>query len=407
MLDFPRTAYISLWYPKPSETFIFYETLNMWRQGVPLSVHSLYDALGKNLAPEMRDLPIPVERMGCCALPKLTAGLCKRLFRGGGFFKKIMSPVICRKWSCLEQMGENLWAFLCAPTLADQFTREGVRHIHAAWANGPATAAWAVSMMTGIPFSFSARAGDICPPDGALGEKIAAASFVRVDSAHNIPYLSGLFPEFAEKIHLVRNPSSWASCGKAPVAMGEPLRILALARFVKTKGLEYLVRAAKRLDEAGVDFRLTLGGSGMLELPLKSLAAKLGIKDKVFFPGFIDHDQVPAHMLKTDVFVMPSVVKENGDRDGLPTVLMEALLHGVPVIATNVGGICEVVEDGVTGLIVPQRDPDALSKAILRLKNDPPAARAMAEAGTARVRDLYDTDRNIGRMMDLIRENAG
>ncbi len=407
MLDFPRTAYVSLWYPKPSETFIFYETLNMWRWGVPLSVHSLYAALAKNLATEMRDLPIPVERLGCCALPGLTVNLGKKLLHGGGFFNKIMAPVIFRKWSCLEQMGENLWAFLCAPTLADHFVREGVRHIHAAWANGPATAAWAVSMMTGIPFSFSARAGDICPPDGALREKFEAAAFVRVDSAHNIPYLSGLYPEFAGKIHLVRNPSSWSSCGKAAATMGSPLRILALARFVKTKGLEYLVRAAKRLDEAGVDFRLTLGGSGMLELSLKTLAATLGIKDKVFFPGFIDHDQVPAHMLKTDVFVMPSVVKENGDRDGLPTVLMEALLHGVPVIATDVGGICEVVEDGVTGLIVPQRDPDALAGAILRLKADPEAARAMAEAGTARVRDLYDTERNVGRMMDLIRENAG
>jgi len=290
--------------------------------------------------------------------------------------------------------------------LAKRFKSLGVRHIHAAWANGPATAAWIVSMLTGIPFSFSARAGDICPPDGALREKMEAASFVRVASAHNIPYLSRLYPEFADKIHLVRNPSSWSECRDAPVAMGSPLKILALARFVATKGLEYLVRAVKILVDEGVDVQLTLGGSGALEAPLKCLAMGLGIKDRVLFPGFIPHDRAQEYILDADVFVMPSVVRSNGDRDGLPTVLMEALLHGVPVISTDVGGIREVVEDGATGLIVPQRDPKALAQAVKRLKDDPEKAREMARQGKRRVSDLYDTERNVKELAGLFASHA-
>jgi glycosyltransferase involved in cell wall biosynthesis len=118
------------------------------------------------------------------------------------------------------------------------------------------------------------------------------------------------------------------------------------------------------LADEGLDFRLTLAGCGPQMLPLKALTARLGLRDRVDFPGFIPHNKVPELLRRADVFVTPSRIRANGDRDGLPTVIMEALLHRVPVVATNVGGIREVVRNGETGLLIPERDVPAMKRAI-------------------------------------------
>ena len=118
-------------------------------------------------------------------------------------------------------------------------------------------------------------------------------------------------------------------------------------------------------------------------------------------PGFIPHDQICGYMLDHDILIMPSVVHTNGDRDGIPNVIMEALSHRMPVIATDVCGIAEVVEDGVTGLLVPQRDARALADAVRRMVEDRDHAQSMAEAGRERVTRMFDRERNIATLLDL------
>ena len=132
----------------------------------------------------------------------------------------MFSTLFFRRWRNLEQTGENYWGLYCGCYLARRFEEAGVRHIHACWANGPATAAWMASALTGIPFSFSGRAGDIYPPDGALEEKIAHAAFARVDAAFNIEYLRCFAGGADDKIKLVRNSLSWESFEDAPAPMG-------------------------------------------------------------------------------------------------------------------------------------------------------------------------------------------
>ncbi len=334
-----RTAYVTLWYPKPSETFVVGEVAALRRLGMPVTVYTLYGRLSKHIDSDMEARCAPVVRLGSRSGCRGLAAMYWWYSNNPELFKHTARAVLGRFWRDLEQTGENSWAFLAGCLLARSFQKDGVGHIHAGWANGPATAAWTASLLTGIPFSFTGRAGDIYPPDGALEEKIAAASFVRTDAGFNVEYLRQFTKHRKADVHLVRNMLSWDVPQPGEVPMREPYRLLAIARFVKTKGLDVLLESCAMLRDRGVDFRLTLAGSGSQEAPLRKQAGKLGIAEKVAFPGFVLHSKVPELIAAHDIFVMPSKISRTGDRDGLPTVIMEALLNRVPVVATDVGGI--------------------------------------------------------------------
>lgn len=402
----PKTAYVTLWYPKPSETFVVGEVNALKRLGLPIKVYTLYGKLTKHVSKCMDQCPVEVERLGCRSVSECVSALRHWWRAYPSRFRKTARTVLGRRWRDLEQTGENSWAFLAGCLLARLFETEGVRHIHAGWANGPATAAWTAHLLTGIPFSFTGRAGDIYPPDGALKEKIAQACFVRTDGGFNVDYLRQFTHNKKESIVCIRNMLSWDSFEPAPLPMTPPVRLLAVARFVKTKGLDELLKACRMLYLQGVDFRLTLAGSGFLDRSLRTMARDLGIADKVDFPGFVLHDKVPELIRRHDIFIMPSKVTSSGDRDGVPTVIMESLLNGVPVVATDVGGIREIIRNGETGLLIDQRDPCAMVRAIRRLAEDRQAALRMAEKGKELVLGYYDTASNSRNFLDLIVRNA-
>ncbi|GFK92441.1 Alpha-D-kanosaminyltransferase [Fundidesulfovibrio magnetotacticus] len=396
------TAYVTLWYPKPSETFVVGEVAALRELGMPVTVYTLYGRLRRNVSKDMETKCAPVHRLGCASILSILASVRWWWKNRPDLLRATARKVLVRFWRDLEQTGENAWAFLAGCHLARLFTQAGVEHIHAGWANGPATAAWTASLLTGIPFSFTGRAGDIYPPDGALEEKIADAKFVRTDAGFNVDYLRQFTWEKKDRVHLVRNMLSWDVPAPAELPMREPFRLLAIGRFVKTKGFDVLLDACGLLRERGVDFRLTLAGSGAIEGKLRAQAKRLGIEDKVEFPGFILHRDVPELIGRHDIFVMPSKISATGDRDGLPTVIMEALVSRVPVVATDVGGIREVIETGETGILIQQKNPKAMAEAILKLAADRDEAVRMAENGKARVLDFYDTARNARSFHDLI-----
>lgn len=398
-----RAAYIALWFPKASETFVFYEIKRLIDLGATVQAYALYGPLTEGLSSAMTSPDFPVENLG---LRRLFSGFAGDLFHWlarkpkvvGRFFRKLIFRWGWRDW---EMFGENFWAAFSGLTLARRFEEAEIDHIHAAWAGGPATAAWIASELTGIPFSFAARAGDIYPEDGTLADKLKAAAVVRLDAAFNRSYLAGFAPSQAYKIHVVRNVLSWAPESEAEVSMTSPVRLVAVGRFVETKGFDVLIRAMALLRDQGVETRLNLVGSGSLEAEYRSLAQELGVADRIDWPGFVSHDNLRRCFLEADLFVMPSKIRENGDRDGLPTVIMEALMHRVPTIATDVGGIREVVENEVTGLLVPQNAVEPLAQAIKRFAKDREFALKTAQAGKVRVLDFYDPPKNTQALYDL------
>jgi glycosyltransferase involved in cell wall biosynthesis len=401
-LKHPKTAYILLWYPKPSETFIFHEVTRLKEMGLPLTVFTLYGRLTRDLAPAMHRASNDVERLGIPFLKRAPTGVSYWRKRSRPIVKRLFRTIPFRRWCDLETAGENLWAFVCGFHLARRFEEERIEHIHAPWANGPATAAWVASQLTGIPFSFAAHAGDIFPPDGALEEKIGACRFVRTENAANVPHLNRHAGEDAHKIFVIYNGIPTERPASARVAMKPPVRIVALGRHVPKKGFDVLIRSCKILEEWSVEFHLTLGGAGPCERKLKDLASRLCLEGRVSFPGFVPHHRVPELLCSGDLFVMPSVIDPSGDRDGVPTVILEALLHRLPVVASDVSGIGEVIRDGTTGLLASQKDPLALASTMVKMMADKQTAMEMAERGRAAVMEKFDVERNCRAILELL-----
>jgi glycosyltransferase involved in cell wall biosynthesis len=397
----PKIAYILLWFPEPSQTFILAEVNSLIRLGLEVEVYSLYGPRPAARVAGMARVTAPVRHLGLIYLGSLLRELWRSCLTQGKEVQRFLTGVLFRRWRSLETAGEAIWATLSGVHLARRFLRDGVHHIHAPWADGPATAAWVASHLSGIPFSFSARARDIYPPDGSLVEKMQHCVFVRTNNKANVQYLQSQAPHLAEKVQMVYNGLTLDGSNLAEVPMQPPCRVLALGRFVRTKGFDVLIRACRILADEGLDFRLTLAGSGSLSFWFKHLTHKLRLQEKITFPGFISHDRLPSLLCSHDLFVVPSVVKPNGDQDGIPNVIMEALSHRLPVVATDVCGIPEVIHHGRTGLLSPQRDPVALARAIVTMTQDRRGALEMAERGRSLVLRMFDPEANAAKLKQL------
>lgn len=398
----PRLAYILLWFPEPTQTFILDEVNTLRELGADLRVFTLYGPRPPERLRGLKPPLAPVEHLGLAAGGKIARSLQRlhlsRNVAGRGFLRR----VLIRPWRNLETAGEALWAALCGVWLAERFQALGIRHIHAPWANGPATAAWVASALSGIPFSFCGHAHDIYPPDGALAEKLRAAAFVRTISRANQRHLTALAPEAKEKIvripygaPLKGNPRPWRPGSP-------PYRLLAIGRLVEKKGFSVLLQACRHLLDGEVEVHLTLAGDGPERSRLLSLCRALGLEDRVCFLGHVPHNEIPRLFHSHDLFVMPCLVARGGDRDGLPNVILEALAHEVPVVATDINGIREAIVPGETGWLVPQAEPQLLAQAIREALADPGEARRRARAGRHLVQREFDSRTNYARLKEWL-----
>ncbi len=404
MLKTAKIAYILLWFPKSSETFIFREIVNLRHLGLNILVYTLYGSLEKDLSAEMLSFAGKIKRLGVPAIKKITVDISYWCGRRPKTARHLFRTIPFRRWRSLEVAGENIWAFLAGFTLARQFEREGIQHIHAPWANGPATAAWVASKLTNIPFSFTGRAVDIHPPDGALEEKVGACEFVRVNTKANLGYIKNFMTSTDKPIHLTYNGYPITDYTASAVKMAAPYRILAVGRFARFKGFPTILKAVSLLRRKGVDVHLTLAGSGWRRVYFQFLCYRFGIFQCVSFPGFVSHDHISGLYQDADLFVMASEIHRTGERDGIPNVLMEALLHRLPVITSDLPQMKEVVQDGISGLLIPPADPSALAQAIVKLVNNRDQALKMAEKGHQVIRSRFDPGRNHRLVAKLFEE---
>ncbi len=403
--DFPRTLFLSHWFPLSSETFVFYEIEGLYKRNLPLSVITLYAQKHKNLAAHMRSTPVPIEHFGMAKTAHILWAFAKRFVREPKKSFKILRTLLLRKWRNAEMYLENLWATFAGFYLAERAAQLGIEHIHAAWANGPTTAAWVVNQLDGVPYSFSVHAGDIRPQDGFLQRKIEDATFARANIRFNIPYLeSFVAPEHHNKLYLVHNVSTLKNCPKAKVNMQSPFKLLAIGRLIETKGFQYLIEAVSLLKAAQVKVELSIIGSGSFLGILQKQIKELQLEDAVHMLGFVTHDAISEHFMRNDIFVMPSIVKEKVlCSDGLPNVVMEAMQHCVPVIATDIAGMRDAVIDGETGYLVPERDATALAEAVQKMIADRDKSLEMAKNAKELVLRTFDSDANLDKLSHLIR----
>jgi colanic acid/amylovoran biosynthesis glycosyltransferase len=400
-----RVAYILLWFPEPTQTFILDEVNTLVGLGLDVTVFTLYGPRSPRRLAGLAPVQAPVVHLGLAAAKEIMRSVAHLGRDWGAAAPPFLSKVLLRRWRSLETAGEALWAGLAGVHLAPRLRAEGFTHIHAPWANGPATAAWVASTLSGIPFSFCGHAHDIYPPDGALVEKLKAASVVRTISHANRRYLAELAPEAADKIVHITYGAPLTAEPRPPRTMTPPYRLLALGRLVEKKGFPVLLAACRHLTESEVDYRLTLAGDGPERRRLVHLTEEYGLTDRVDFLGHVPHNQVPELFHQADLFVMPCLVARRGDRDGLPNVILEALAFQVPVVATDVNGVNEAVLPGETGWLVPPEKPRLLAQAMIEALSHPEESQHRSQAGRELVRREFDSRTNYARLKAAI-ENA-
>ena len=227
---------------------------------------------------------------------------------------------------------------------------------------------------------------------------MAAASFVRTNTRINQRYLADLCPHLAGKVVNVYNGVSLApAAGPRPPAR-PPFHLLALGRLVPKKGFPVLLAACRRLRAQGVEFRLTLAGDGPERGKLREIIDREGLADRVSLPGAVPHREVARLMAAADLLVMPSLIAPSGDRDGIPNVILEALLCEVPVVATDGLGHPRGHPGGRHRLADAPGDPEALARAVAAALADPAEARRRAERGRDLVAREFDSERNYARL---------
>ncbi|MDQ3456876.1 MAG: glycosyltransferase family 4 protein, partial [Actinomycetota bacterium] len=290
--------------------------------------------------------------------------------------------------------------FLQAVAVADRILSDGsVRRLHAHFAHGATTITWLAAMLCRIPFSFTGHAKDIwrdsLNPAGLLARKLRAAEFVVTCTGANRDHLLRLVPGTA--VHLVYHGLNSDFAALLTEGPNEPriadgrLRIAAVGRLVEKKGFDLLVDAVARLHRDGVDVRLTIAGEdGPAGTPLRAQIA-LGPAGVVTVRPTLSQRELLELYRDSDVAALACRIVDDGDRDGIPNVLVEAMAVGLPVVSTAVSGIPELVRDGQTGLLVPPEDPAALAAALRRL-TDPVLRERLALAGQVLVAQEFDGD---------------
>ena len=283
---------------------------------------------------------------------------------------------------------------LQAGYLAHRFLpASGITHLHAHFAHSPTSVAMFTSHLTGLPFSFTAHAKDIYTSNPQqLREKIQQARFVVTCTEYNRKHLSKLSDGKSTPIHRVYHGIDielFHSNDELPKPV-EPYRILTIARFTPKKGLPTVLRALKQLKDQKIRLDFTLIGDGDDRGKILALIEELGLTTTTRWLGTQPHDVVLEHYQKADLFVLGCEVASDGDRDGIPNVLLESMAMRVPVVATDVSAIPELVQDGETGLLVHPGRPRQLADAMLRLLTDTKLRTRIIAAAQQRVATTFD-----------------
>lgn len=283
-----------------------------------------------------------------------------------------------------------------------------VHHLHAHFAHSPTSVALFASKLSGLPFSFSAHAKDIyTSAPRQLKEKIALAKFVVTCTEYNRSFLQELAAD-AAAVHSVYHGIDAELFGGPSESRSPspPYRILSIARLVEKKGLPTVFRALRRLLDQGYSLRYTLIGDGEDRRPIMEHLHHLGLANICDWLGTQPHERVLEEYRKADLFVLGCEVAKNGDRDGIPNVFLESMAMGVPVLATRVSAIPELVEDGVTGLLVDPGQPEPMAEAMAKLLMDRSLRDSIIEAARQRIRENFDNRKLINKL-GAVFEEAG
>jgi glycosyltransferase involved in cell wall biosynthesis len=400
-----KVAYLAPEIPALSATFVYKEIQTLEEQGVeviPFSIHKPINEASEKELQALKEktvyvyqssafkilwihlfliLTTPINYISCCFMlfgDMLKLGLVSRKSFG------------------------MLYRFFYAAKIALQLKKSDCKHLHVHFAHVPTDVAMYATKMVGGSFSVTAHANDLFERGWLLKQKVERSSFFGTISEFNKRFLENQGID-VEKVRVIR-------CGvdeqqfsprefKAPK---KPFKIGMVGRLVEKKGVDTLIDAAKLVIDSGVEIKVEIAGSGPLESELKQQSASNKFNDDVVsFVGALPHDQVVDFIKSLDAFVLPCKKDKHGDMDGIPVVLMEAMLSGVPVISTKLSGIPELIDDKNTGLLVPPNNVEALSEAIIDIYSNQQQTKKMVAKAIDKVRNEFSIHINSERLKAL------
>jgi glycosyltransferase involved in cell wall biosynthesis len=401
-------------YPRISEAFISNEILLLEKLGFSIHIFSMRrprEAFSHKSVKQIRAVADYLPHELLRFLPPLVYHNLKLALRRPQAYRQALAAAFVR-WRRSRKAATVKHLLQAGFLVQKLLPGTGVTHFHAHFAHSPASVAMFASRLSGLPFSFTAHAKDIYTSNRRqLREKVGLARFVVTCTEYNRDYLAAVcregrsagcrahaHPHIYRVYHgidlgLFRDDGR-ASGVDAPGAQnsGRPFQILTVARIIEKKGLPTVYRALRRLRDQGLDVRHTLIGDGDTgeKEKLFDLVRELGLADAAAWIGTQPHEVVLDNYRRADLFALGCQVAANGDRDGIPNVLVESMAMSVPVVATRVSAIPELVENEVSGLLVPPKDPEALAHAMSRLLTDRPLRQRITAAARQRVVREFD-----------------
>lgn len=388
-------GYVLKKFPRASETFILNEILALQRRGVDVTVFSLHKPDDGVFHRGLAELRRPVVYLPV----RKSDGWLQFLQQQRGELLARAPELVAEFGDLLAAHRPDLWQVLgFALDLAAACRQRGVQHLHAHFATVAAYAARGAARLAGLPFSVTCHAKDIYR-DGVVPAQfqslLAPSAFVVTVCEANRGWiraqLAGDTPLDLRVLYNGVDTGLFHPDARQPARLPT---VLGVGRLVEKKGFHVLLAALAQLQEQGLRPRCVLVGDGEERLPLETMAARLQL-GQVEFAGLRTHDEVRTAILASTVMVLPCIVGQDGNRDALPTVLLEALAAGLPVVSTPVGGVEEIVDGGRSGLLVPEGDATALATVLGALLRDPARQAELARAGRQRATTCFDLDRNV------------
>jgi glycosyltransferase involved in cell wall biosynthesis len=388
-------AYLFERFPSFGQTFCYREVAEFARQGIAPSILSIRNP--KDEPPQDWDARI-VERVHYLPEERELLESVRRASKNQELTPEIVAA--------LDEWGRrtDFLRLYQAVYVGLRLREMGIGHVHAHFMGMAARTAFWIHKFFPVTFSFTAHANDIFAPRNfeiGLDKLVDTARVIVTVSDYAKKFLKERFPQRADRIRRIYNGLNLAEFARADFSSAPPL-ILAVGRLIAKKGFGDLIRACGLIAERGKSFRCEIIGEGPFENELRGQINQLNLQNRVALSGAKALREVRQRLIAANIFVLPSVIDPEGGMDNLPTVIMEAMATGLPVLSTAIGGIPEMVVENKTGFLVQPGDAIALADAIEKVIDDRLLAPRLGEAGHERAQELFSIEKNVRELCTLL-----
>ena len=397
-----KVAFFYATFPRPTETFVRRELKTLQEIGFEPVVYSIWKG-----NPEWNGRKI--SRFSLLNLITLIYWIPYWGWKKPHVFKKVLVELWNKPCPNLQNWNETFLALGFALVKAKEIKSKNLDLLHGVWATMPATAVFAISQLTKTPFSMGAHAYDVFRKGGdwLLELKFRYALFIRTSSLSTLNRIDELGVS-AEKIKLIRRGLyEWPKRENFKLVNHSHLEIISVGRLVEKKGYIYQLKIVKELLDRGVPYQLKIIGDGPLKKELKLECNRLGLQKNVHFLGGLSQKEIGELYISSDLFLFTGVVAKNGDRDGIPNVIPEAMSSGCLVVASKFAGASEAFIDDVSGFSMCPFETENWVDLIEQFWNSPESFEAIRKSGVKHSKEVFDVRKTANSIVSLIQKKLG